>query len=208
MVYYGPGQQALLGGHVPSKIHPSDWDRLFAPNAPRRGGPLRAFVNIVITAVVVVLLFVGGRAALRYRDQRNANLIATATAAAATVYPLQTATALARAEATATRVALRTATAIAAQPTAEPSLGIGVVTNGGNLRREPRLAPETVIGLIWPGDQIMFLERRDVEGQTWFRIRLAKAADNRGGEGVAPGTDGWASATLLSQPTPVPTATP
>lgn len=85
-----------------------------------------------------------------------------------------------------------------------PSLGIGVVANGGNLRKEPRIAPETVIGQIWTGDEITFLEQSDVDGQVWFRIRVTKAADNRGGQGVPVGTDGWASATLLSQPTPAP----
>ncbi len=186
---------------MPSKIRPGDWDRLFAPNAPRRGGPLRALVTTFITLILIVLIAVGGIYLTRYRAQQTASLIATATAIAPTVQARDTQTAAAATAATATRVAQRTATVVAAQP--QP-LGIGVVANGGNLRKEPRIAPETVIGQIWTGDEITFLEQSDVDGQVWFRIRVTKAADNRGGQGVPVGTDGWASATLLSQPTPAP----
>ena len=44
---------------MPSKIRPDDWDRLFAPNAPRRGGPLRALLTILITVIVIALLGAG-----------------------------------------------------------------------------------------------------------------------------------------------------
>jgi hypothetical protein len=152
----------------------------------------------------------GATYAIRYRNLQYANAVATATAVAATVYPLQTQTAQAvaqaQARATATRVAQLTATAT--RPTVEPGIGAGTVTRGGNLRKEPRVAPDTVIGLIWPGDQITFLEQRDVGGQAWYRIRIAKEADNRGGPGVAVGVDGWASATLLSPPAPAATPAP
>src|SRR5262245_2062249 len=99
------------------------------------------------------------------------------------------------------RAPARTATSVAKQPTAEVTLGAGLVTNGGNLRKEPPRGD--VIGLIWAGDEVRFLQEQQVGGQTWFRIRLIKPAANRGGEGVAPGTEGWASATLLTLPTPV-----
>jgi hypothetical protein len=188
---------------VPTKIHPSDWDRLFAPNAPRRGGPLRALVNVLITIVVIVLLGAGGTYVVNYRNKQIADANATATAIAPTIVALQTQTAQAIAQATATRIAQRTATAIAKQPTAEPSLGAGVVASGGNLRKEP-LRGE-VLGLLWAGDQITFLQEQQVGGQTWFRVRLIKPAPDRGGPGVAAGAEGWASATLLSQPTPVAT---
>jgi hypothetical protein len=62
------------------------------------------------------------------------------------------------------------------------------------------VAPETVVGLIYPGDKITFLERRVVDGQTWFRIRVDQPATNRVGDGVPSGTEGWASALLLSTP--------
>lgn len=190
---------------MPSKIRPTDWDRLFAPNAPRRGGPSRALANVLIALVIVVLLGAGTIYAVRFQAKRVADQIATATAIAPTLQALNaqaTATVL---SGTATREAQRTATAIAGQPPADAALGVGVVANGGNLRREPRVAPDTVIGLIWPGDEIAFLEESLVGGQSWFRIRVTKPATNRGGQGVEAGIDGWASASLLSPPTPVPT---
>ena len=184
-----------------AKIRPSDWDRLFAPNAPRRGGPLRALVNMLITILVITLIGAGSVYAVRYRNERIASLTATQQV----VVPTQIAEATARAAAaTATveaRVAARTATAVASQPTPAPSLGAGLVTNGGNLRAEPPRG--NVIGLLWVGDEVTFLQEQQVGGQIWFRIRLVKPAADRGGEGVAPGTEGWASGTLLTLPTPV-----
>jgi hypothetical protein len=156
---------------------------------------------MLISLTLIVVVAAAGIYLTRYRAQQTASLIATATAIAPTIQARDTQTAAAATAGTATRVAQRTATVVAAQP--QP-LGVGVVANGGNLRREPRIAPETVIGLLWSGDEITFLEQSDVGGQVWFRIRVTKVADNRGGEGVPVGTDGWASATLLSQPTPAP----
>jgi hypothetical protein len=189
---------------VPSKIRPTDWDRLFAPNAPRRGGPLRALANVLIALVIVVLLGAGTIYAIRFQAKRVADQIATATAIAPTLQALNATATATILSGTATREAQGTATAVARQPPAT-ALGVGVVANGGNLRKEPRVAPDTVIGLIWPGDEIAFLEESLVGGQSWFRIRVTKPATNRGGQGVEAGTDGWASASLLSPPTPVPT---
>ena len=184
-----------------AKIRPSDWDRLFAPNAPRRGGPLRALVNVLVTFLVIALLGAGSVFAINYRNQRNASLVATQQAIAPTLIAEATARAAQATATVAARVAARTATALAKQPTPVSSLGAGLVTNGGNLRAE---APRgDVIGLLWVGDEVAFLQEQQVGGQTWFRIRLTKPAANRGGDGVAAGTEGWASATLLTQPTPV-----
>lgn len=184
-----------------------DWDRLFAPNAPKRGGPLRALINLVLFALLLGALAVGGSWLVSERQRQAERLAATATAYVATVVPQRTrvagATQTVAAQGTATRIALRTATAqAAASPTSmpEPGIGSGEVVRGGNLRREPRIAPETVIGLIYPGDRITFLERRTIGGQVWFRIRIDQPAANRSGEGVPAGTVGWASALLLSTP--------
>ncbi len=90
-----------------SKIHPGDWDRLFAPNGPRRGGPLRALVNVLLTIVTITLLGAGGAFAIKYRNDQNAARIATVTAVAPTLVAIQTQTAEAITNATATRVASR-----------------------------------------------------------------------------------------------------
>lgn len=183
---------------MPSKARPEDWDILFAPNAPRRGGPGRALVHVLTALLLLGLVSGGGVYAIRWNGQRIASANATATVVLATAFPLQTARAVTQtavaAQASATAVARR-------QPTAVPELGVGSVLRGGNLRREPRVAPDTVLGLIYTGDAITFLEQRSVDGQPWFRIRVTRPADNRSGEGVPAGAEGWASATLLSPPT-------
>jgi hypothetical protein len=197
---------------VPSKIRPDDWDRLFAPNAPRRGGPLRALGNILLLFVLVGLVVGGGAFFLERREQQLADASATAVAFATNVAPGLTAsagpTATARVQLTATRFSIQTAQAAQAlgTPIVTPvaGLGMGLVTAGGNLRSEPRIADETVIGLIWPGDEVAFVEQREVGGQLWFRIQVLQPAPDRAGQGVPIGADGWASATLLSQPTPAP----
>jgi hypothetical protein len=200
---------------VPSKIRHDDWDRLFAPNAPRRGGPLRVLGAILLLFVLVGLAVGGGAFFLERREQQLADASATAVAFATNVAPGLTAsagpTATARVQLTATRFTIQTAqaaqalgTPIATPVTPVAELGLGLVTAGGNLRSEPRIADETVIGLIWPGDEVAFVEQREVGGQLWFRIQVLQPAPDRGGQGVPAGADGWASATLLSQPTPVP----
>jgi hypothetical protein len=93
----------------------------------------------------------------------------------------------------------------ATTPTASPEalLGRGSVIGGGNLRREPRVAPETVIGQVCQDDKVDFLEQRTADdGALWYRIRLTAAAGNCTPQRVTVGSVGWASATLLSQPAP------
>src|SRR4249920_2085495 len=105
MVYCAPTHSnCILGAPVPSKIRPDDWDRLFAPNARRRGGPLRALMIILGTVVVIALLGVGTGFALNFRQERFAQAVATATAFAPTAATIRTATALAEQQATATLV--------------------------------------------------------------------------------------------------------
>jgi hypothetical protein len=197
---------------VPSKIRPDDWDRLFAPNAPRRGGPLRALGNVLLTFVVLGLLAGGATFLLGQRDRQLIAASATAVAFATEVAPGLTAsagpTATAAVQLTATRYVIQTAQAAQTLGTVVvpvQGIGIGLVTSGGNLRTEPRIADDTVLGLIWPGDAVAFVEQREIGGEVWFRIQVVQPATNRGGAGVPAGADGWASATLLSQPTPIPT---
>jgi hypothetical protein len=163
--------------------------------------------NVLIAILVIALLAGGATFIINYSNQQRSAARALATIVAATNNPLATSTAAAAVEETATRFAIRTATAIARQTpetTPEATLGAGVVTRGGNLRSEPKVADSTVVGLLWAGDQITFLEQRDVGGQTWFRVRVTKPSANRSGDGVPVGTAGWASSVLVSKPTPNP----
>ena len=55
---------------MPPKISPNDWDRLFRPGAPRRGGPARALANLLMVGAVIGLLGGGAFFALRFGLQR------------------------------------------------------------------------------------------------------------------------------------------
>lgn len=167
---------------MPSKIDPGDWDRLFAPHAPRRGGPLRALVTLLITALVIALFGAGITYAVRYRDQQTAYAIATATAYAPTAAANRTATAQALAGATATIVARRTATALARQPTPTPQALTAAVFNGGNVRERP--VNGRPLDQINAGESVQLLEKTPDGG--WYRITTPR------------GVTGWVSQTLLT----------
>lgn len=183
------------------KADPRDWDRLFHPRARRRGGPLTVFAILLLTGVLLVLLSgTAYLALLRIGQARElaATQAVQATTAAANVFSQRTATA--QAEATATAAALAAAT-----PTVAPEVLIGrsSVLNDANLRSEPVVSDETVIGQICAGDQVDVIEQRTVEtGDLWYRIRLTQASANCSPQRVSLGSIGWTSATLLSPPAP------
>jgi very-short-patch-repair endonuclease len=85
------------------------------------------------------------------------------------------------------------ATPLATLPT-QPSLPSGVVINGGNLRTAPRVAANTVIGQVCPGDTLFLLEQNN---QGWYRIRITTLAANCHPQRVAAETEGWLSSTLV-----------
>lgn len=178
---------------MPARARPDDWDRLFGSNAPRRGGPLRVLATLLSLGLALSLLLAGGFFGLRYRAQIQAEGAANATAIAQVL-----ATRTAVAQQTATARALAAATPVPAA--AEATLGVGrVLPPGGNLRSEPRIAPETVVGLIYPDDRVVLLEERLVDNTPWFRIRLSEPGSAPRDGGVGPGTEGWASGTLLAR---------
>jgi hypothetical protein len=171
---------------VPSKIRPDDWDRLFAPNAPRRGGPLRALLNIVIAVVVVALIGAGTVYAINFRQERFAQAVATATAFAPTAAASRDATALAQQQATATLVAARTATALAKLPSPTPEGALAAtVANGGNVREAP--INGRPLDQVNAGEAIRLLEK--TQDGAWFKITYA-----RNGGAIT----GWVSRTLLT----------
>jgi hypothetical protein len=184
---------------MPPRVDPRDWDKLFRPGAPRRGGPLRALANVLIVGAVVVLLGGGAFFGLRFGlDRVRASNAATAQAVAtsnAVVIATRTARAL-EATATASVALVATPTVAAAVP-----IGRGSVVAGGNLRSQPVVAPETVIGQICAGDQVDFLEQStSADGSLWFRIRVTQVVADCTPQRVTLGSLGWASSTLLSPP--------
>ncbi len=186
---------------MPPKVDPRDWDRLFRPNAPRRGGPLRALANLLLIGVAVGLLGGGAFFGLRFGlDRVRASNAATAQAVGtsnAAIVTTRTARAL---EATATAGAVVVA-ATPTVPAAVEPIGRGSVIAGGNLRNQPVVTPETVIGQICAGDQIDFLEQSTAaDGSLWYRIRITQVAADCTPQRVTLGSLGWASSTLLSPP--------
>ncbi|HEX6291486.1 MAG TPA: SH3 domain-containing protein [Herpetosiphonaceae bacterium] len=156
------------------KLHSSDWDRLFDPEAPRRRGPIALFITISIFICLLGVVMVGsGFGARKYGDYVEARTL-TATPLWKEYYAQQTATAQAQ------------------QITPTPAETRATVVNGGNLRSEPRIAPETVVGIVAPGDVLVLLENRTLEGAIWHRVRVAEP------KGAVPaGTEGWVSEKLL-----------
>jgi hypothetical protein len=171
---------------VPSKIRPDDWDRLFAPNAPRRGGPLRALASIIVAALLVALLGTGISFALDFREQRFAQAVASATALAPTEAAVRTATAQVKLNATTTIAAARTATAVAKQPTATPE-GIltATVFNGGNVRETP--VSGRPLDQVNAGEIVQLLGKN--AGGSWFKVSYG-----RNGQTIT----GWVSKSLLT----------
>lgn len=80
------------------------------------------------------------------------------------------------------------------RPTQSP-FPAGIVTNGGNLRTEPRLAADTVIGQVCPGDVLFILEQQSA--QHWYHVRITTPAANCHPQRVAAETEGWLSSTLI-----------
>lgn len=184
---------------MPAKINPRDWDRLFRPGAPRRGGPLRALANVLIALLVIGIIGGGAIFGLQYGvRQRQASATAQAEQVAtgnAATFATRTARALSQASSASTA-------APTGVPTAAAILGNGSVLAAGNLRSEPRVATDTVLGQICISDAIAFLEQQTVDGGVWYRIRVTQTAADCTPQRVPAGTEGWASSTLLSAPTP------
>lgn len=171
---------------MPSKTRPDDWDQLFAPRAPRRGGPLRALANILIAILILALVGAGSVFAINLREQRYAQAVATATSAAATAFPLRTATAQAQLSATQTIAAALTSTAVAKQPTATPQgLLTARVFNGGNVRAAPISGQR--LDQVSAGEIVQVIEKN--RGGTWFKVTYG-----RDGQTIT----GWVSKTLLT----------
>ncbi|MEO7911073.1 MAG: SH3 domain-containing protein [Roseiflexaceae bacterium] len=169
-----------------SKIRPDDWDRLFAPSAPRRGGPLRALITILVTVIVIALLGVGTTYALNIRQERFAQAAATATAYAPTAAAVGTATALVEQQATAALVSALTATAQAKQTTPTPTGGLAAtIANGGNVRETP--ISGRPLDQVNAGETVRLLAKT-ADGK-WFKVTYARNQAT---------ITGWISRTLLT----------
>lgn len=190
-----------------AKINPRDWERYFGTRARRRGGPLRALANVLLLMVVVGALGFGGITLFQYGiEQQRAEATQFAVQIATrNAQTLASQTARAANEQATGAAATTTAVAVAAaSPTIgnEAALGSGSAIASGNLRNEPRIAPETIIGQLCAGDQLAFLERQEVAETVWYRVRITATGPDCDPQRVTVGSSGWASSLLTGEPTP------
>jgi hypothetical protein len=78
--------------------------------------------------------------------------------------------------------------------TVVPSINMGVVTHGGNIRSSPRIAPETVIGQVCPGCKVDLQEQRGA----WYRVHVIQTGEQCDPTQINKDSYGWVHETLLS----------
>jgi hypothetical protein len=83
-------------------------------------------------------------------------------------------------------------------PTIAPP--VSQVVKVGNLRSEPRIAADTVVGLICPDDTVAVLSRAVIGDSSWYHVRLETTAADCAPQRARAGTEGWASSVLLGAP--------
>ena len=71
------------------------------------------------------------------------------------------------------------------------------VTNGGNLRREPRIAASNVLGQLCAGDTVAVLGEQGAGASRWLRVRVTAVSGRCVAARVAVGAEGWVSASLI-----------
>ena len=163
---------------MPKHAHSSDWELFFGPHAPRRKGPIAMFVTMTLVLCFVALLGVGTTFGARRYEQYTAAQALTATPLWKEYYIQQTATAQAK-----------------TAPTPAPTGPAATVNAVGNLRTEPRIAPQTVMGQLAAGDRVAVLEQQAVADATWYRVRVETT-----GGAIKPATEGWINGSLLTLP--------
>ncbi len=75
-----------------------------------------------------------------------------------------------------------------------------VAIHGGNLRTEPRIAPETVQAQVCPGDQLALLEQQETNGIVWLHVSVVAVESDCVDGRAAIQSDGWLSSVLVSEP--------
>jgi hypothetical protein len=77
----------------------------------------------------------------------------------------------------------------------------GLTTASANLRSEPRIAPETVVGTLCAGDTLEYINiQTATDGVRWYQVRVAQIGATCSPRRVPAGTVGWAAASVISAP--------
>ena len=138
-------------------------------------------------------------------DKEELNKARTIAAAAAsyttTSVPIQTT----RSTSTPRPTTPRPTTVQTVKPSAIPTITprnelVSIVTNGGNLRTEPKTTHDTVIGQVCPGDEVTLLEKDQIDSTGWYHVQLRRQSLDCDPNRVKVGTTGWISRSLLSKP--------
>lgn len=83
---------------------------------------------------------------------------------------------------------------------AQTTTSDGVVNHGGNLRGEPEVRAENVIGQVCPEDTLTLLAQRGI----WYQVRVETTPQSCDPARVAVGTIGWLSASLITRTNTAP----
>jgi hypothetical protein len=151
--------------------------------------------NLLILMLVLILLSVGAFFTLQYGIEQRQLAISLAS----TTNAITAATRTAVAQSTAAAVVNTTVPA----PTAAAGvLGTAQITAVGNLRNQPLIADDSVLGLLCPGDQVALLEERTVENARWFRIRVSSVGESCSPQRAGSGMEGWANELILNRSNP------
>lgn len=90
-------------------------------------------------------------------------------------------------------------------PTVEPTATVpapptGQHTQVANLRSAPRVAADTVVAKLCPGDSLEYVSRQQVGDEIWFRVRVVAAGTDCDPQRASLGLEGWAAASVLAEP--------
>jgi len=81
-----------------------------------------------------------------------------------------------------------------------PAPPVGQTEGVANLRSAPRVADDTVVAKLCPGDTLDYVSRQQVGDDVWFRVRVAATGPACDPERAPVGLEGWAAASVLVAP--------
>lgn len=87
-----------------------------------------------------------------------------------------------------------------ASPSPPPAPPTGEATVTANLRSEPRIALDTVIGKLCAGDQLAYRSVQQVADETWYRVRVTAVGAACSAAQADVGAEGWVAASVVSAP--------
>lgn len=84
-------------------------------------------------------------------------------------------------------------------PTVPPDAPIGVINTSDNLRTEPRIADDTVIGPVCPGDTVAILDEQQPGDVLWYRLQVTSLDGDCHPARVRANQEGWISSVMVTR---------